>query len=145
MLQFLSIQTEAAIVQVSRCCGHKRSNTRCSRTDNIDRIARTIHIKTGVPSYSQPHCRVPSGCRLPNQAWCSHRLQIHALCLGNISRFEIPMYMEQRRASEDMEIAGRTLQLIQGELHGHFGGCEEVLVEPETRTLPIHPYVSHEH
>ena len=72
------------------------------------------------------------------------------LSLGNTSRFEVPMFMEQRRspgdghssdsmavrASEDMEIAGRTVQLIQGELHGHFGGCEEALVELETGTLP---------
>ena len=62
------------------------------------------------------------------------------------------MFMEQRRsprdghssdsmavsASEEVEIAGRTVQLIQGELHGHFGGCEEALVEPETMTLPTH-------
>ena len=66
------------------------------------------------------------------------------------------MFMEQRRspgyghsshsmavrASKDMEIAGRTVKLIQGELHGHFGECEEALVEPEMGKLPTHVCVT---
>ena len=78
------------------------------------------------------------------------------LTLGNTSRFEVPMFKEQRRspgdghssdsvavrASKDMEIAGRKVQLIQGELHGHFGECEEALMEPEMGTLPTHVCVA---
>ena len=44
------------------------------------------------------------------------------------------------RASRDMEIAGRTIQMMQGELQGDFGDCEEVhvLLEPGSTIWPTH-------
>ena len=84
--------------------------------------------------------------------------RISTLFVRNTSGCKVPMFMKQRRspgdghssdsvavrASEDMEIAVHAVQLIQGELHEHFGGCEEALVEPETRTLPTHLCVAWE-
>ena len=66
------------------------------------------------------------------------------LSIGEKSRYHVPMFMAQQQtkcdgvavtALVDMEIPGRTIQLIHGELQGEYDVCE-ALVEPASVAPP---------
>jgi transposase InsO family protein len=67
------------------------------------------------------------------------------LSIGKKSRYDVPMFMAQQQtkcdsvavtAPVDMEIPGRTIQLIQGELQGEYDSFCEALVEPTSGAPP---------
>ena len=67
------------------------------------------------------------------------------LSIGEKSRYHVPMFMAQQQtkcdsvavtAPVDMEIPGRTIQLIQGELQGEYDSVCEALVEPASVAPP---------
>ena len=70
--------------------------------------------------------------------------QTSTLSIGKKSRYHVPMFMAQQQtkcdgvavtAPVDMEIPGRTIQLIHGELQGEYDVCE-ALVEPASVAPP---------
>ena len=71
--------------------------------------------------------------------------QSSTLSIGKDPRCQVPMFMGHRQpqldsvaiiAPVDMEIPGRTVQLIQGELKDEHSGFSEALVEPMSGTPP---------
>lgn len=67
------------------------------------------------------------------------------LSIGEKSRYHVPMFMAQQQtkcdsvavtAPVDMEIPGRTIRLIQGELQREYDSVCEALVEPASIAPP---------